>query len=95
MASQKTNAPPPDDYDPAAPLTDEEIETLRPAREFFTQRGMSVPVPRKAGRPRQEETKVRVTMRLDANIVDFFKSQGPGWQTRINQVLAEKIGRKR
>lgn len=93
MASTKTKGPPPDDYDPAAPLTEDEIKTLRPAREFFAERGISMP--RKAGRPRQEETKVRVTMRLDAGIVDHFKSQGPGWQTRINAALAEKIAKSR
>lgn len=31
--------------------------------------------------------KVCVTIRLDADIVGFFKSQGPGYQTRINGVL--------
>ncbi|WIY52664.1 BrnA antitoxin family protein [Devosia sp. YIM 151766] len=95
MASHKTKGKPPDNYDPAAPLTEEEIKTLRPAREFFAERGLPMPVPRKAGRPRQDETKVRVTMRLDAGIVEHFKSQGPGWQTRINAVLAEKVAKGR
>jgi Uncharacterized protein conserved in bacteria len=97
MASTRTRtkSPPPDDYDPAAPLTEEEIGRLRPAREVFAELGIPVPVPRKAGRPRQDETKVRVTMRLDAEIVAHFKSQGPGWQTRINKVLAEKIAKSR
>jgi len=95
MASTKPKGPPPADYDPAAPLTDEEIKRLRPAREVFTELGIPMPVPRKRGRPPQEETKVRVTMRLDADIVDFFKSQGPGWQTRINQALAEKVAKGR
>lgn len=95
MASAKTKGPPPDDYDPAAPLTDAEIKTLRPAREFFAERGIPMPMPRKPGRPRQDETKVSVTMRLDANIVEHFKSQGPGWQTRINEVLADKVAKSR
>lgn len=93
MASNKTKGPPPDDYDPAAPLTDAEIKRLRPAREVFAELG--IPIPRKAGRPKQDDTKVSVTMRLDANIVDFFKSQGPGWQTRINAVLADKVAKSR
>lgn len=95
MASTKSKGPPPADYDPAAPLADEEIKRLRPAREVFAELGIPMPVPRKPGRPAQEKTKVRVTMRLDANIVDFFKSQGPGWQTRINQALAEKVAKER
>ena len=26
-------------------------------------------------------------MRLDADLIDWFKAQGPGWQTRMNAVL--------
>lgn len=91
MASTKNKVSPPDNYDPAAPLTDEEIKTLRPAREFFAERG--IPMPRKPGRPKLDETKVSVTMRLDANIVEHFKRQGPGWQTRINDLLADAVAK--
>ena len=28
-----------------------------------------------------------LTLRLDADVLAWFKSQGPGYQTRINQVL--------
>jgi len=31
--------------------------------------------------------KKQLTMRLDADIVDWFKSQGKGYQTRMNAVL--------
>ena len=31
--------------------------------------------------------KKSVTMRLDADVLDWFKSQGQGYQTRINQLL--------
>lgn len=92
MASTKFNGPPPEDHDPAAPLTEAEIKSLRPAREFFAERGMAMP--RKPGRPRQDETKVSVTMRLDAKIVEHFKSEGPGWQTRINALLADAIAKQ-
>lgn len=30
-----------------------------------------------------------VTIRLDVDMLDWFKSAGPGYQTRINQVLRE------
>ena len=33
------------------------------------------------------ETKVPVNIRLDADIVSFFRAGGPGYQTRINDVL--------
>ena len=31
--------------------------------------------------------KVPVSIRLDADLVEFFRGQGRGWQTRINAVL--------
>ena len=33
------------------------------------------------------EAKTPVNIRLDADIVRFFRSGGPGYQTRINEVL--------
>lgn len=32
-------------------------------------------------------SKDRITLRLDHDIISFFKQQGKGYQTRINQVL--------
>lgn len=34
-----------------------------------------------------EERKRQLTMRLDPEVVDWFKSQGRGYQTRMNAVL--------
>ena len=35
------------------------------------------PIPRKS----------QLTLRIDQDVIDFFKSQGRGYQTRINQLL--------
>ena len=88
MESRKL--PPPPDFDPAdAELTDEEIKRLRPAREFFAEHGLAMPKP--LGRPKAVRTKVPVTMRLDPDILDAYKATGPGWQTRMGEVLAQAI----
>ena len=42
------------------------------------------------GRPRLSSPKQQVSLRLDREIVTYFKIDGPGWQTRINDVLREK-----
>ncbi len=34
-----------------------------------------------------KENKRQVTMRIDADILDYFKAQGRGWQSRMNAVL--------
>ena len=31
--------------------------------------------------------KAAISLRLDADVLDWFKAQGPGYQTRINAVL--------
>jgi len=31
--------------------------------------------------------KSAISLRLDADVLDWFRSQGPGYQTRINAVL--------
>jgi uncharacterized protein (DUF4415 family) len=31
--------------------------------------------------------KIPVSIRLDADLVDFFRGQGRGWQTKLNAVL--------
>jgi uncharacterized protein (DUF4415 family) len=35
--------------------------------------------------------KQSVSMRLDADIVAWLKQSGPGYQTRANQILREKM----
>jgi len=36
---------------------------------------------------RRDPGSTRVTIRLDADVVKWFRSMGPGYQTRINDVL--------
>ena len=35
----------------------------------------------------EDWTKRQLTLRLDPDIIDFFKAQGKGYQTRMNDVL--------
>lgn len=39
------------------------------------------------GRPRLDAPKKAVSLRLDPDVVGYYRSLGPGWQTRINDVL--------
>ncbi|HOW48454.1 MAG: BrnA antitoxin family protein [Rubrivivax sp.] len=43
----------------------------------------------KRGRPPIASPKEHVNIRLDADIVQAFKRQGAGWQTRMNSALRE------
>ena len=53
------------------------------------------PLPRKTGkrgRPRLENPKKQITLRLDAEIVAHYRKTGRGWQTRINEALRKAAG---
>jgi len=43
------------------------------------------------GRPRVQSPKHLVSLRLDPDVVARFRATGPGWQSRINQVLREHL----
>ena len=45
--------------------------------------------PSQRGRPRLEAPKVEVKIRLDATTVNYLRSTGPGWQTRVNAALGQ------
>jgi uncharacterized protein (DUF4415 family) len=45
------------------------------------------------GRPPKEDPKVAVTVRLDSDVVRFFRGGGGGWQTRLNALLAAHVKR--
>jgi len=63
--------------DPVNPeLTAEQLASLRPYREIVAKR--------RRGRPKSEVTNEPVTVRLDPDIVTYFRESGPGWQTRLN-----------
>ena len=43
----------------------------------------------KRGRPALAKPKEHVNIRLDADVLDAFKADGLGWQTRINAALRD------
>jgi len=50
-----------------------------------------VAMKRPRGRPKAEKTKAFTAIRLDADLLDAFKSTGKGWQTRVNAALRQFI----
>jgi uncharacterized protein (DUF4415 family) len=43
--------------------------------------------------PQKAPTKQLVSVRLDREVIEHFKAQGPGWQTRMNDALRTLIAR--
>ena len=70
----------------------EEIPELPEA--FFTEGQLyqhGKPVGRRVRGKQKKQTKEQLTIRLNHEVIDFFKSQGKGWQTRVNEVLQEYV----
>lgn len=65
------------EYEDAPELTDEQLASAtleiggKPVR----------------GRPRLDHPKTAIKLRIDADIVRYYRNTGPGWQTRINDTL--------
>ncbi|NGP18063.1 BrnA antitoxin family protein [Devosia aurantiaca] len=36
--------------------------------------------------------KIPVSIRLSPEVIERFKAQGPGWQTRIDEILKKAVG---
>ena len=44
------------------------------------------------GRPKSDNPKQPVSLRLDRDVLDWFKGMGSGWQSRINEELRKAAG---
>ncbi len=75
--------------DPDAPeWTDEDWQRARPAVEAVPH---IVERHRRARGKQKAPTKEKVTLRLDAGVVAYFRASGRGWQTRMNEALRRVI----
>jgi len=66
-------------------------KVLDPDNPPWTEDMLGAPVLKRGRGPQVAPTKVLTSIRLDADIVEFFKSQGQGYQSRINDLLREVV----
>jgi uncharacterized protein (DUF4415 family) len=64
-----------------------------PDNPAWTEDMLGAPVLKRGRGPQVSPTKVLTSVRLDADILEFFKSQGSGYQSRINQALRMEVNR--
>jgi uncharacterized protein (DUF4415 family) len=60
----------------------------------WTEGMLGAPVLKRGRGPQTAPTKVLTSLRLDADILEFFKSQGAGYQSRINAALRKAVERE-
>jgi uncharacterized protein (DUF4415 family) len=83
MSVKPTKKPSRTDWNRVDALRDEEIDTsdIPPLDEdFFAKAELRMP-----------NVKPSITIRLDPDVLDWFKGQGRGYQTRINAVLRRYV----
>jgi|SRR6516225_7073676 uncharacterized protein (DUF4415 family) len=70
------------------PLTSRELAEMKPVRDAFPELAEYAARRKRGQRGRQKApTKRPVTLRIDRDVLASYKATGPGWQTRINEVL--------
>lgn len=65
----------------AQPLTGKQLKSMVPMRSL-------------RGRPKAAVTKQLVSMRYSPEVVKYFRSTGPGWQSRIDKILKDYVARR-
>lgn len=65
----------------AQPLTDAQLASMVPLRTL-------------RGRPKSANPKVLLSVRYSPEVVDYFKSLGDGWQSKMDSVLREHVARR-
>ena len=72
----------------AAARSDPDAQPLTP-----TQLKAMVPIRALRGRPKSEHKKLLLSVRYSQEVVEFFKSTGEGWQSRMDGVLRQYVAR--
>lgn len=94
-ADEIANLPDTTDWEAVDALTNEDIEQAIAEdpdaaplldAEFFRTATFVMP---------GEGEKVAISIRVDPEVLDYFKAQGPGYQTRINAVLRTYVRTQR
>jgi uncharacterized protein (DUF4415 family) len=70
-------------------LTLDDMKLFKPIQEA----GLPESLKNKLGvrGPQKAPTKVRVSLRLSPEVVDYFRATGAGWQTRVDGELLELV----
>ena len=77
--------------------TDADFARARPAaevlREQFGAEAVAQLLKPKRGRPLKAARKRAINIRLSPEVLEYFRATGPGWQTRVDEVLKSHVVR--
>ena len=67
------------------PLSQKLLSRMQPVKKVHPN------IPPRVRGPQKKPTKKQLTIRLNQEVVEYFKLEGKGWQTKINEVLADYV----
>ena len=67
------------------PLPGKVLSRMMPVRKTHPS------IPSRVRGPQKKPTKKQLTIRLNQEVVEYFELQGKGWQTKVNEVLADYV----
>jgi uncharacterized protein (DUF4415 family) len=71
------------------PLSNEILSRMKPVKEKHPN------IPKRVRGPQRDPLKIPVSIRLSPIVVAHFKSQGKGWQTKIDEILHNYIKKQK
>ncbi len=78
--------------------TEEDFARARPAaqvlREQLGAQAAAELLKPKRGRPPKAARKRAINIRLSPEVLEHFRATGPGWQTRLDEVLKSHVARR-
>src|SRR5437588_11597525 len=79
------------DPDDASAWTAEQLARAEVAFGGKVVRAAQGTLTRPRGRPKKADAKVHIHIRLSPQVLGYFRATGPGWQTRIDEVLRKWV----
>jgi uncharacterized protein (DUF4415 family) len=76
--------------DDAKEASDVDLARAKPFGEVFPD--LMETIRRGRGRPAVANPRKQISLRLDGDVIDKFKSTGKGWQSRLNDALRKAAG---
>ncbi|SFK83229.1 BrnA antitoxin family protein [Methylocapsa palsarum] len=93
MAKVDAHVITPEEYEELPEITDEFFETGKYSsggQPVSKEEGLAaLAATLRPGRPRAQNPKQVVNIRLSPDVLDAFRATGRGWQTRVNEALRE------
>jgi uncharacterized protein (DUF4415 family) len=74
----------------AGEATDAELALAKPFAAAFPD--LMEVIRRGRGRPAITNPRQQISLRLDGDVIEKFKSTGKGWQSRVNEALRKAAG---